>query len=67
MLGEKKIWGSLRKGQKNLGVYGQKIMTLDISRRYIDYSSHLFRSKKAKGFLGLIFYFLGLKSLKNKV
>ena len=35
--GDKKIWGSLKKGlQQNLGIYDQKITTLDISRRYID-------------------------------
>ena len=48
----KRIWGRLKKkvakkpknfgdaqkkgGQKNLGIYVQKVTTLDISRRYID-------------------------------
>ena len=52
ILVDKKIWGSLKKEkkgrQKSLGIYGQKRTTLDISRRYIDKSSHFSTSKKAK-------------------
>ena len=71
-----KIWG----GRKNLGVSKKKrsskkfggIWPKNDDFRHISEVYRLeqsfFRSKKSKNkFLGLIFYFSGLKTLKNKV
>ena len=64
-----KIWGvSKKKVDKNLGAYGQKNDDFRHISQIYRLEQSFFRSKKSEDkFLGLILYFLGLKSLKNKI